>query len=157
GGAPELYIIPDPTQPINNLPACLFDLPSSPPGIARWAQMLARVESIIPKSDLFEPTVPDLGSDGKQALLTVRPAQPPDDRGGQIRAIGHSLDDSVDMWVMSRAFRQASSSAEKAEAWNLGQGRTMPAHAGFADRRSGSGPPGRVLATLERFEDIAHL
>ncbi|MCA9801473.1 MAG: DUF58 domain-containing protein [Cyanobacteria bacterium HKST-UBA02] len=157
GGAPELYIIPDPVQSPENLPLCLMDLPASPPGIARWAQMLARVEAVAPRDEEYEPVVPDLGTDGKLALLTVRPAQPPQDRGGQIRAIGHSLDDSVDLWVMSRAFRQASSSAEKAEAWTLGQRKAMPAHAGFADRRSGSGPPGRVLATLESFEDIAHL
>lgn len=154
GGAPELYVIPNLYVDPKDLPLCLLDLPSLPPGIARWAQLLARVEAVNPKDDAYEPLVPDFGADGKLALLTVRPAiiQP-----GSSQPKGNLLDDQVDIWVMSRAFRQAASSQEKAEAWAMSQRGVMPAHAGFSDRRGSSGPPGRVLATLGSFEEISRL
>lgn len=154
GGAPELYVIPDLYQDPADMPLCLLDLPSLPPGIARWSQLLARVEAVIPKEDDYEPLVPDFGVDGKLALLTVRPAQ---EKTSKELLLTVPLDKQVDIWVMSRAFRQASSSAEKAEAWAMSQRGVIPAHAGMADRRGASGPPGRILDTLGDFEDVARL
>ena len=152
GGAPELYVIPDLYQDPEHMPLCLVDLPSLPPGIARWAQLLARVEAVYPKSEEYEPMVPDFGSDGKLALLSVRPAQVVE---GAPR--DYDIDKKVDIWVMSRAYRQAASSAEKAEDWAMSQRGVIPAHAGFSDRRSASGPLGRVLTSLSSFEEIARL
>ena len=149
GGAPELYIIPDLYEDPKDLPLCLLDLPTQPPGIARWAQLLARVEAVKPKSDDYEPLVPDFGEDGKLALLTVRPAQ-------EVER-GQDINKHVDLWVMSRAFRQAASSAEKAEAWTMSQRGVIPASAGFADRRGTTGPPGRIITSLGIFEEIARL
>lgn len=153
GGAPELYLIPELHQDPAELPLCLLDLPPLPPGVARWSQLLARVEAVYPKQDDYEPAVPDFGAEGKLALLTVRPAQMEDERG----QVDLDINKKVDIWVMSRAFRQASSSAEKAEAWTMSQRGVIPAHAGSSDRRGSSGPPGRVLASLTAFEEIAHL
>lgn len=155
GGAPELYVIPDPNDSPINLPACLLDLPNLPPGIGRWAQMLARVEAIVTKDPAYEPTIPNLGSDAKQALLAVRPVDlTKEDASKQLNP------DGIDLWVMSRAFKEPSSAAEKAESWQAGGRKVMPASAGFSERRGvtqSSGPPGRVIATLEEFEDIARL
>ena len=96
--------------------------------------------------------VPDFGSDRKLALLSVRPAQAVE---GAPR--DYDIDKRVDIWVMSRDYRQAASSAEKAEDWAMSQRGVIPAHAGFSDRRSASGPLGRVLTGVSSFEEIARL
>ena len=157
GGGPELFLIPTPHDKQDNLPTCLQDLPNLPPGIARWSQMLARVEVVESKSKDFEPTIPDMGAENKLALLMVRPSQPPD--ASLTGSANANWKESVDLWVMSRAFTEPGSAQEKAESWTMGQRRVLPATAGFAERRgtTGSGPPGRILASLASYEDIAHL
>lgn len=151
GGAPELYIIPDPQAPVATVPSCLLDLPASPPGIARWAQLLARVEAVNTKDPNFDAPVPKFGADQKLALLTVRPFQ---ETNPEITPL---VEDTVELWVMSRAYREPSTEAEKAESY-MGSRRVLPASAGFSERRGLTAPsPGRILATLERFEDITRV
>lgn len=156
GGAPELYVIPDPVAPQNQLPECLMDLPMSPPGIARWAQLLARVEAVTAKDPNFEDPIPDLGGDSKLALLAVRPADFDDDNGAGEHRKGYN---GIELWVLSRAFKEASSSHEKAESWAMGGKGIIPVAAGMSDRRgvagAKAGPLGRILSTLEKFEDIS--
>ncbi len=152
GGAPELYIIPDPQAPALMLPSCLLDMPASPPGVARWAQLLARVEAVIRKDPNFDPPIPKFGGDQKLALLSIRPIQEtnPDTKP--------LIEDTIEMWVMSRAFREPSTEAEKAEEY-MGSRKVLPASAGFSERRglTSMPSPGRILATLERFEDISRV
>jgi len=146
GGAPELYVIPDPHEERHDmLPICLQDVPPTPPGIARWAQILARVEGLQTGPN-FEPSVPNFGADKKLALLAILPS-------GATAENPNFVPDTIEMWVMSRAFREPSSAAEKAESW---QRKVLPASAGFSERRGVAQAPslGRILATIERFEDI---
>ncbi len=151
GGAPELFVIPDPQAHPSLLPYCLQDVPSSAPGIARWAQVLARVEAIEPKNrEGFEPALPDFGAENKLALLAIRPAQ-------ETSGIEPLVPETIEMWVMSRAFREPANAAEKAESWQRRGG--LPASAGFSERRGLDAAPslGRILTTLERFEDITRV
>jgi uncharacterized protein (DUF58 family) len=151
GGAPELYVIPDPLERVELLPLCLKDVPPTPPGIARWAQILARVEALQVAPN-FEASIPDFGADKKLALLAIRPAQ-------ETSEVAPLVEETVEMWVMSRAFKEPSSAAEKAESWQRKGG--LPASAGFSERRgvgAGNAPSlGRLLTTIERFEDIARV
>lgn len=149
GGAPELYVIPDPLATYEQLPLCLKDVPPTPPGIARWAQILARVEALKVNPN-YEASIPDFGADKKLALLAIRPAQ-------ETSEVQPLIDETVEMWVMSRAFKEPSSAAEKAESWQRKGG--LPASAGFSERRGVASAPslGRMLATIERFEDIARV
>ncbi|MBX9693724.1 MAG: DUF58 domain-containing protein [Cyanobacteria bacterium] len=152
GGGPELYIIPSPHESPDNLPICLQDMPNMPPGIGRWSQLLARVEALVTVRADMQAPIPDMGSDNKLALLMVRPAET------QRVAPDGTMEDAVDLWVMSRAFTEPATVQEKAESWVLGQRKVLPAHAGFSERRgSSAGPPGRILTSLTCYEDIAHL
>ncbi len=152
GGGPELYIIPSPNENPENLPVCLQDMPNSPPGIGRWSQLLARVEALIPKKADMQPSIPHMGQDNKLALLMVRPAE------NEAGIVDKTREESVDLWVMSRSFTEPATAQEKAESWVLGQRKVLPAHAGVAERRgSTAGPPGRILTSLNSYEDIAHL
>ncbi len=154
GGAPELFIIPDPMDAPELLPNCLLDVPPSPPGIARWAQLLARVEAVEPKDPNFDINLPNFGADNKLALLAVRPPQEETENGAP-----PTPRDDLELWVLSRAFREPSTSQEKAEEWAMGQRKVIPIAAGFSDRRglASKGPAGRILATVDKFEDIARL
>lgn len=149
GGAPELYVIPDPLERVDLLPLCLKDVPQTPPGIARWGQILARVEALT-VSPTFEAAIPNFGADKKLALLAIRPAQ-------ETSEVAPRVKETVEMWVMSRAFKEPSSAAEKAESWQRKGG--LPASAGFSERRGVESAPslGRILASIERFEDIARV
>jgi uncharacterized protein (DUF58 family) len=150
GGAPELFVIPDPQSRPDQLPLCLQDVPSSAPGIARWAQVLARVEAISAISPNLEPQLPDFGAENKLALLAIRPAQ-------ETSEVEPLVPETVEMWVMSRAFREPANAAEKAESWQRKGG--LPASAGFSERRGVNAAPslGRILTTIERFEDITRV
>ncbi len=151
GGSPYFYIIPDPEEPSVVQPEFLLDMPLLTAGLGRWSHILARVQPITSKED-FDPPVPHFGADSKLALLAISP----------VKNDGPDLDsDGVDLWVLSRKFRQLTQQAEKEKAGTMDSDRkAIPAHAGIssADRRGGTTvSPGRVLATLSSYDEIAML
>ena len=152
GGSPYLYVIPDPEEPSAVQPEFLLDMPLLTAGMARWSQMLARVQPLTSKDD-FEAPVPHFGVDSKLALLAVLP----------VKENAENADSNgVDLWVLSRRFKQITKEAAKEKAWQdiEGVNKNIPLHTGLgsADRRgSASASPGRIIATLQNYDEISAL
>ncbi len=147
GGSPYFYLIPDPEEPSVVQPEFLQDMPLLTAGLGRWSHILARVQPLTTKED-FDPPVPHFGADSKLALLAVLPGK-------------QENQDGVDLWVLSRKFKQITQQTEKEKSFGAAQARqAIPAHMGIgsADRRGAeTNSPGRVLATLNSYEEIAAL
>ncbi len=152
GGSPYFYVIPDPEEPIAVQPEFLLDMPLLTAGMARWSQMLARVQPLTSKDD-FEAPVPHFGVDSKLALLAVLPVKNDPEGDGL---------NGVELWVLSRRFKQLAKEAAKEKAWQdlEGVNKNIPLHTGLgsADRRGAtSASIGRVIATLQNYDEISAL
>jgi len=145
GGSPDLIIIPNLDGDIRYLPTFMNDMPVLPHGMAKAAQLLARVE---PLKQMKSGPNQEFSLEGtaNQALMTIRPTTLAD--GETNRVV-----ETVDMAVIPRTWEAASQQ----------EGQDVEAHVpmhelGMVNRRQGSGKSaGRVIVTIKSLAEVAHL
>jgi Protein of unknown function DUF58 len=143
GLLPDFMVLPDLDTEAYQLPAFMADMPAVPSGLARSAELLARVEPL-QIEEFDDEQIPQLREDSRLALLTVRPADP--DHG----STDCDPDTAVELAVIPRTLSAASGIVQNVH---------MPLHEhGIVNRRQpGGNPLGRVISLVHGSEDIAQL
>jgi hypothetical protein len=156
GIIPNFWVIPDLDAEAQRLPGFMADMPPVPAGLSRSSEILARVEPV--DMDFADGlSMPNLGADAHQALLTVRPALVSNsNRAGADLGRDYDEEDdehldeeiySVELAVIPRTHSAATGVIQNVH---------MPLHEqGGQNRRQGAGNPlGRVIAVIHDYEDI---
>jgi hypothetical protein len=147
GGAPDLYLVPNLDIEPTNLSRFMADMPALPSGLARSSHLLARIMQLSDRTGEFQ--IVDLKEHSRMALMTVRPSKQFDLKAQD--SDDQSLLYNVELAVIPRSADMGSSKQPSMEVH-------MPVHElGIVNRRVGGNPTGRVIATINQYEEIARL